>query len=157
MKIVIKNVILVLFVVQLFGCDAIYKDISNSSEYAHLINTEYAMVSDMLMMSNLSDNLDKNSIYAYTITPKPGYSGRHVAKRILLKAGTLITIKSIIRCVNCPFEIDKPDMKIEIPLLKLKDGLPIKLRNHFDAKLVIIKNQQGKNIINQKILKIIKP
>ena len=96
---IIKNIILVLFAIQLFGCGNVnYKDASNQQEYKYLIGNIFKIINNSKIHGYSLNN--EKIIHRYLIANQ-GAGNRFIFIRKILPIGTKIKIKKVMICTNC--------------------------------------------------------
>ena len=81
-----------------------FEDVSSSPTYRAYVGTYRLKVSMHISGVNAPPGYQKTVDY-YDVNPtSPSWSGPELITRDTLAAGTEITVKSVRRCINCPFE-----------------------------------------------------
>ena len=111
------------------GCWALkYADISERPDYQHLIGTRYVSTGTMRISGvNLPPGYGPE-IDIYTLEPSLDWdwTGPERISRETLPVGTTMTVESVWRCTNCPFE-NRIMVRVAVKEFAKEVDVPIKI------------------------------
>ncbi len=113
----------------LFGCVLRFKDVSEEPEYSPLLNTRYALKTEMYIFGvNLPPGYgDDINIYTMHPTDCGRISGPEILSEDTLGVGTILKIKSIIRSVNHLPKCQEIDAIVSVNLFKKRARVPVRI------------------------------
>jgi len=138
---------LLLLILLLAGCGGTrtYDNISSDVKYAHLIGTQYKTLQKLRLQGVTLDRNYRKKIDVYNVGKYPGSSGPEIILGRELQLGSIIKVKAVLRCNNCPFG-SLITVEIEILSEDLEDGVPIRLYT------MLVEDAAGRVILDPKFL-----
>lgn len=107
MKLTSKVVLVWAVFFGLCGCSMVqrFEDVGSVSEYRSYVGSTYRMQVPMHLSGvNAPPGYEKTVNY-YKLNPtSPSWGGPELITRETLPVGTVVTVKSVRRCTNCPFD-----------------------------------------------------
>ena len=107
-----------------------HEDVSVRPKYENLIGRHYVLAQPMNISGvNLPPGYGP-TIDTYLIEPVDlNWSGPELITRDILPAGTTLTVESIWRCTNCPFE-DRLHALVAVDAFSGRSNVPIRVNLH---------------------------
>ena len=138
----------------LAGCRANYSDVSSDAKYADLVGQEIRLIQDFRIHAVTLSGSPSDQIDAYSITPMPGFGGRHVPFRKSLRSGTVLRILKVMHCSNClDWGFGKIHFVVEPPSEKYSDH-EVSLRAFFGAEH-LLKNHDGRAVFDSPLIEVV--
>lgn len=129
-KLTSMSIVLLVALLSVLGCSTPqrFEDASFVATYHTYLGATYRLLVPMHISGvNAPPGYEKTVDY-YTINPtSPSWSGPELISRDTLPAGTEVTVQSVRRCMNCPFD-EMVEAEILIPSYTTEFIRPIHIR-----------------------------
>lgn len=126
-----------LIVLMSISCAFEYRDVSGEDKYVQIVGKHFTTLEEMLIYGYSADD-DFETLDGYAITEPPGIAGREILTRGTFPIGSVILLKKIMSCTNCPFPVKK--ITIEILSDDFYSGKPASL---IDTENVFVSRSNG--------------